>query len=156
MPNNKFEDNYIRISDLGVDLLRNLFVYEHFDFEEITLVKVKKGHTIKRWKITLFIGLLFTFVSIYILTNIISLKHFNPNLQPPPSIRSVLTIYVSIFFLAGFGILMIFQAINKSLILYIIRKNKENRFSLKKFEKNNEVNALISFFESKNIKVVKD
>lgn len=156
MPNNKFEDNYIRISDLGIDLLRNLFIYEHFDFEEIKLIKVKKGHTIKRWKITLLIGLLFTFVSIYILMNIINLKHFNPNLQPPPSIRSALTIYISVFFLAAFGIFMIFQAINKSLILYIIRKNKENRFSLKEFQKNNEVNALISFFESKNIKVVKD
>lgn len=157
MSSSKFEDKYIRISDLGIEFLRNLFVYEHFDFEEIKMIKIKKGHTIKRWKITLLIGLLFTCTSIYILMTVfINLKYFNPNLQPPPSIRSALTIYIAVFFLAGFGILMIFQAINKSLILHIIRKNKENRFSLKEFEKNNEVNALINFLESKNVKVEKD
>ena len=60
-----------------------------------------------------------------------------------------MTIYVSFVFPLVFGIILIYQSFKKSSILVVNVKNKRKCFSLRKFEKNEELKNLIDFLKTK-------
>lgn len=145
-----FEDDYFRITEQGIDFLRNKYCYAHYNHDEILNITVTRGHFIDRWFLSLIIGIIFVLVIVLILVKYLPFYQINNYANfAPVTIKEYLSIYVSLLFPLLIGIILIFQSFRKSIVLIIQLKNKRKRFSLNKFEKNAEVDDLIYFIEKK-------
>lgn len=148
-----FEDNYIRICENEIKLLRNNYVHKNINLNEIKNIQIKKGHTSQKWLLSIIVGTVFILIPLIIFANIlVDFKSFNLNINPPPSIKDVLMGYFGLFFFILFGIFFIKQGLEVSLKMKVNTiTNRAFSFSLKSFEKTDELNLILNHFQKKGI-----
>jgi len=141
----KYSDNYLGISEHKVHLLRNKFEYQSIPFNQINEVKFKKGKAIKNWMIILTLGILLLSVGLFISKNIF-LYYFSDE----PGTIHIETIVASIFTVV-FGVFLIIQSLKTEHILEIHYENKTKKFGVKSFDRESQLDNLISYL-SENTK----
>ncbi|MCE7996872.1 MAG: hypothetical protein HEP71_33230 [Roseivirga sp.] len=142
MPDYKFHDNHLGLSDEGIHLLRNGYNYKTLDFKEIGRVEIKKGNALKNRLVLLIIGLGMIGFSIFFVVRLISL--FNSDAYFRISIQEIL---IPLFpFLLGSYCL---YAIAKKETILKINGPKTQKFSLSSFEKNGELESLKAYLKTK-------
>lgn len=154
---NSFENNFFKLNEEGFDFLRNKFVYKHLNFSEIDKIFIKKGHSIKHWIIALILGLVLIIVSIkfyfQFFSNVgeVDIVHANP----PINHYGMASVLVAMSFVLLAGIILLYQAFRKSLVIKIFSKKEKIKIPLNDI-KSTELQALIQFMKAKNIEVYKE
>lgn len=139
--NIKIENDSLRFTTNGVN------------YEELHLSKDIEGEIIKapyskNWLLLLIIGIGVVLASGFVLTNTLEINGFNSDDLEDISLRTILTVYVSIFSLFAFGVMFIILAIRKDYYLVLIDKNKEHKISIGDLYKNKEVKKLVEFLKA--------
>jgi hypothetical protein len=141
-----FKTPNIQIDNSGIDLIKNYLVFKHIDYGEIEYIKIKKGHIIKNWFLTLCIGIIILTVSIFWCMLLIKGLDLDADTRFN---RSYLVAIFSSIFLMVIGILIIIQSLKKCENLIITVKNSNYKIALDELEKDNKLNDMESYLKSR-------
>lgn len=142
MPDYKFHDNHLGLSDEGIHLLRNGYNYKTLNYGEVGRVEIKKGNALKNRSVLLIAGLGMIGFSVYFVFRFIGL--FNSGEHFRISIEEIL---IPLFpFLLGNYCL---YAIAKKETILAINSPKKLKFSLSSFEKSGDLASLKAYWGTK-------
>ncbi len=142
----KFSNNYVKISDDGIDLTRSRFPYKHLDFSEIEDAKIKEGYLIKNRGAILIIGSLLLVASFgFLLASNLLPEFFEKNgivgfliiwrQGPIPVIVAML--------------ILIYQSFIKSKVAVVKTSDENYSVRLKEIKDNNQAEELQHFLAQK-------
>ena len=137
---------YIKIDEHGIDLIKNYQVYRHVEYSEITEIELKKGHLIMNWWIPLSLGILIIIGTLFLGILAVKFDFYNIDTR---SMRSLLMLEISPWLLLIGGLILIYQAFRKSLVMIISTSLRKHQIALKEFEKENKVKDLIDFLSKR-------
>ena len=139
----KFQDDYLGVSETKLHYLKNNRAYDAVAFDELNALTYKKGKAIKNWVLLLVISIALICGGIYTSKNV--LDYFNA----PTGGRIYVEEILLGLFLIAIGIYFFYEAVRKEKILVVEKGGKEKKFSLSKFEKRGELDALIKHISAK-------
>ena len=137
---------YIKIDEHGIDLIKNYQVYRHVEYSEITEIELRKGHLIMNWWIPLSLGILIIIGALTL--GIFAVKNDFYNIDTR-SMRSLLMLEISPWLLLIGGLILIYQAFRKSVVMIISTTLRKHQIALKEFEKENKVKDVIDFLSKR-------
>ncbi|MCB0495836.1 MAG: hypothetical protein KDC79_06850 [Cyclobacteriaceae bacterium] len=142
-----FESPYIKISSLGIDLIKNYQVNTHVDFTEVTEVDLIEGHLIKHWLVLLLVGLtIIVFCCAWGINSAITFV-WSQDVLVPRAYIAFHFFFPWLLFIGG--CVFSYQALRKSPIIIIKTKINKYRVSLLEFKKDNSLRYLIEFLEDR-------
>jgi hypothetical protein len=134
---------YIKIDELGIDLIKNYQVYRHLEYREINQIEMKRGHLIRNWWIPLTLGILTIIGALFL--GILAIENIDLHNEGIRSFRSSLMLEISPWLLLIGGLILTYQAISKSEIIIISTNLKKYQVALKEFEKENRIQEVMEF-----------
>ncbi len=148
-----FGNDYILINDNGIDLLRNRFVYQHFDYSAIISYKVKDGYLLQNRLIIMLFSFLIMIVGLvlFVLQLPIYKDFFDFEIQT----RSTKGLALILFFpplMMIFSVILMWLSFIRSKILQIYTDLKIYNIRIKEIEKSGEIEDMIKFLDIKVIK----
>lgn len=145
MPDYKFHNKNLGLSDDGIHLMRNGFNYKTLSYSEVSRVEITRGNALKNRLVLMIAGLAMTGLSIFLILRIIDI--FSPDSNV--SRVSVEGLLIPVFPLL-LGVYCIYAVSKKETIL-IVTGNKKSKFSLTGFEKAGQLESIKSFLSQKTI-----
>lgn len=151
---NEFRTEQIRFLSANIELVRNNFVYSIIDYAEIVEVEVKNGFLIKnRWVVRI----------ISIIVTLILLRFIQYGLHQSGGIRemssaqwfnkgAILSVWGPIILITG-ALLAFYQSLIRSTVITIKTPTLKSRFSVRKLDKKDEIDSLISYLMLKDVLV---
>jgi hypothetical protein len=143
--NNKFSTKEFRIDDTGLSFLRSNFIYKILTFSEIDEIRIKKGNIINNSIIILITGTIFVGIGIYLII------HFNINSDTVSlsgrAYKAIAGLIMMVLFFLFVGLLLIYQALKKDIVMSIEFGNTSETFPLTTIRENNQLNIFISYLK---------
>ena len=147
---NTFCNDYVRIDARGIDLLRNQFAYQHFDYAEIRSIKIHHGHLLRNRLIPMLAGLFLVVISLKLMIPVADI--LNEIHDDPPNTYHgrglAMMLSMPVLFL-GIGAYFFVQSLRRSKILSIRTEKEHCNIRIKEFEKSDELGDLIRFLKEK-------
>ena len=137
-----FSDQF-GINTQGIHLLRNRFNYESISFNEVYSSSIKRGKEFKNWKTMMFVGVLFFSFAIFHIFNL--WIFFNSNVGGTFYIES----FLIPFFPIVIGSTLIYLSFRNSIGLEINTVKKRYWLSLRKIEKEDQLNEFKKYIRTK-------
>ena len=134
----------INIDELGIDLIKNYAIDKHIDYREIKTYDIRQGFMIKRWIISLIIGIILTSICFYLIIEVIANWDSDYDLQKL-GVNTYSYIFITPFLLFAGGILMISTSLKKTKKLIINTFDNTIEISIKDIEKENKLDELDNF-----------
>ncbi|MCD4744244.1 MAG: hypothetical protein K8R67_17415 [Desulfobacteraceae bacterium] len=152
-----YEDETIGINEHNIDLLRNHFVYDKIEYQDIKSAKIEKGLP-KNWIVQLTVGLMLVFSSFLI---VIFVKD---NSAPGDFFSNLLTFWrssrgaglLAVLFLLSFGIYIILHSVEQTLNLTIETDKFKKTFDIRDIDKKRLTDSLIAFLKERIDKIIID
>ena len=141
-----FENKYLKINVVGIFINP---IYKKFSFFEINRIELVKGHVIKKWKLSFFLGLVISFFFIMLIVK------WTLYIDPitTENIRRIVTIYISLFMLLFFGLYLLFLSLSKKPIIKIF--TLDNRMYLYPLSNNrNQLSHIVSFLKTCDVTLI--
>jgi hypothetical protein len=145
MIKNKFSAAEFSIDDTGVSFIRSNFPYKTLSFSEIQEIRINKRNIINNSIIILIAGIIFVGIGIYLILD------FNINSDTVSlsgrayKVIAFLIMMVLFFLLAG--LLLIYQAFKKDVVMNIKLGNTSETFPLTILRENNQLNIFINYLK---------
>jgi len=113
MPEPIFETNDLIVNEYSVFVKS---IYKNITYFEISHIELFKGHVIKKWKLSLILGLAMTIFFAILIVRV------TPNIEIPTdvNIRAQMAIYISLYILLIFGIYLLYLSVSKKPVIKII------------------------------------
>jgi len=144
----QFSNDYIRIDDGGLDLLRNCYAYRHIAYSDIHSIRIRKGYLLRNRLVTLIIGIVFIAVSLKLMSPVlIMLSHMSGHSHIAGNAR-VFFIPLSFILLGAY---FIFQSMLRSRIMSVKTDYGKFDIRIKEFDNSDSFDNLILFLND-NIK----
>ena len=135
-----FSNDYVTISDTGIDLTRSRFPYKHLDFAEIEEARIQEGYLIKNRIVVLLLSIVAIFVLSFVLHQsglVPSL--FGENTTAAFVIISSRPVLAVVVITLGLGFL-IYQSFIRSKVMTIKTRNK-TKYSVRLREVKDDLQA---------------
>lgn len=147
-----FQSPYIKVDSNGIDLMKNYQTYKQIGFEEIEQIHLRKGYLLeKRVPSLLISSVIIAFSLAYGIYSGIHFELIVPfSSQAYPAVR----LFVPWLLFIG-GLIWFYQAMRKSPVIDIVTEKNTYQIRLIEFERNNTLNDLITYLESK-VKLYKE
>lgn len=141
-----FQSPYIKVDSNGIDLMKNYQTYKHLDFEELEKIHLRKGYLLeKRVPSLLISSVIMAFSLAYGIYSSIHFELIVPfSSQAYPAVRLIVPWLLFIG-----GLIWFLQAMKRSPVIDIVTKEKTYQRRLIEFKRNNTLNDLITYLESK-------
>ena len=142
-----FYNDYIKIDENGIDLLRNSFPIEHLDFSIIRGIEISDGYLLKNRFIILLVGVSLIILAVKLLMfefpifdNFSSVGHFG---------IGFIKILIMPLFILCFAIYCLIQSFKRSKILKIKLENKFHDIRIFEIQRQGKLEEMIMFLDGK-------
>jgi hypothetical protein len=148
----KFYNDYVKVSDDGIELTRSRFPYKHLDFKDIEDVRITNGYLIKNRIPVLIISSILIIVLAYFVDFLIG-SNIIPEFFEKEGIVAFLFVgsrpVLAILVLALTICFLMYQAFIKSKIMVIKTNGDKYSIRLRELDNDNQVEELQNFLSDK-------
>jgi len=154
-----YMDETIGINEHNIDLLRNHFVYDKIEYQDIKSIKIKNGLP-ENWIVQLTFGL------ILMLSAFLIVIFVKDNSAPGDFFSNLLTFWrgggsrsaglLAVLILLSFGLYIILQSVKQTLNLTIETHKFKKTFDIRDIDKKGLTDSLIAFLKERIDKIIID
>ena len=141
-----FRDQYFGISKAGLHLLRNGFNYKTIKMTEITIIRIRRGRSIKNWLLLLLMGICIVGLGYY-LGRGIWFFWVNPEAGGSIYIEQIVSVIVGTF-LGGYCIIL---SLKIEEVIEFQTAHQTERFATKHLKKAGKFTDLKSFLKEQKV-----